>query len=967
MYISHNNFRFGLDTRRSELSSVPGSLMEALDGHITQGGEFEKRKAFVKTALPANVYGFQPTSTGIYVFGTAATVNGLPTPPCLYQQLLHPKEALGLGAVAMSSIVASDQFNNLPIAVAKFADGNVYAYYNGVLITDFTDGLVDTFMTTNAQLAQNLVTAINNSVEYTAVQDAGTAAHEFDAFSTPGASYSAAVSVASAAHITVNTLGDVSFTGGVVSSTDGIQPTAGQFVYIGGQKYTFQTALAAAYDVKIDANIQATLTNLYLAINASGVAGTNYYAGTAANTNVYASAFQNQQWPNFTISSLVANVSGLIQNNTIGVGYTQESDTVPRAIAVQSVGQFKIQAFASATYASATIAKDGTTTMPSNGDTLTVNGIVYTFTTSGSPSVGQIVIPAAGVGAVSRSDVLMLNIINMFNNLQYYRIGVTLVQAGIPPFTGAGLTNTFFSAGTLSGTGGAASFVITATTIGSAPNAWTITKTGSPHLTIPGTFSGGVTSVISSITVGPTDAYALITSTGVNPANNDTITIGATQYTFVTAAPAALNQIFIGANAATTMMNLVQAINYTGIAGTDYNVAGPHTQVLALPALNGNVLQIIARQAGTAGNAISLASGSTVITVSGATLTGGNDSVALLSAGVAGLSRQTAADFAYSVVSAINVYSPTSRYTAQLVGNTIYIYSLAGNSYSNNAKVTVTVSGQVCIGFCAFEFAMPAVIAGNTQTSYNGLLYDIQINGQKQLNGVQYSVDTAGGAHHYNTISLMCSAVATDFNANTGTAGVAGNAFTMVAQENILYISKLVTSSDDAPINVNVILHTVGIDQMFVSALGQDNLYATVTPTAVNFIRHTAGGSFQRDSLLSPSSASTYLFDAAFGVRVLAAGVIGNAFGFGSSPKMVTDSYSPIVCTCQATGGYPPYKYSWAVVSGDQGFVASAPTQASVTFFRQDTAGAQSAMWGCTVTDSLGNSVLSNLIRVYQP
>lgn len=88
------NFKFGLDARRSELTSVPGTLLTAENGHINQGAQFEKRKAFVKLGqLPASCFGLQETPTGIVTFGSAdigtvtipAGLTGLVT----YQRLRH--------------------------------------------------------------------------------------------------------------------------------------------------------------------------------------------------------------------------------------------------------------------------------------------------------------------------------------------------------------------------------------------------------------------------------------------------------------------------------------------------------------------------------------------------------------------------------------------------------------------------------------------------------------------------------------------------------------------------------------------------------------------------------------------------------------------------------------------------------------------------------------------------------------
>ena len=57
-YILVEDFRNGLDARRMNVTSTPGSLVTLTNAHITRGGEIEKRNAFVELAtLPSNTTG----------------------------------------------------------------------------------------------------------------------------------------------------------------------------------------------------------------------------------------------------------------------------------------------------------------------------------------------------------------------------------------------------------------------------------------------------------------------------------------------------------------------------------------------------------------------------------------------------------------------------------------------------------------------------------------------------------------------------------------------------------------------------------------------------------------------------------------------------------------------------------------------------------------------------------------------
>ena len=71
-YTDIANFRYGLDTRRAELVSIPGTLQTLNNAHINQGGEIEKRKAFVELDMTLNCFGLEGTDAGLLTFGSAA-------------------------------------------------------------------------------------------------------------------------------------------------------------------------------------------------------------------------------------------------------------------------------------------------------------------------------------------------------------------------------------------------------------------------------------------------------------------------------------------------------------------------------------------------------------------------------------------------------------------------------------------------------------------------------------------------------------------------------------------------------------------------------------------------------------------------------------------------------------------------------------------------------------------------------
>src|SRR5881394_495953 len=139
-----NSFKYGLDTRREALASLPGTLQTAENLVIDSGGEIDKRLAFkpvdsAHITLPAGCFGLQDTDTGLMTFGSATTPAGLPT-GVVYQQLAYPvTPAPG----SMAAVLYSCCFLGKAFVLATFDNENaVFAYYNGTLVAQITDGIV---------------------------------------------------------------------------------------------------------------------------------------------------------------------------------------------------------------------------------------------------------------------------------------------------------------------------------------------------------------------------------------------------------------------------------------------------------------------------------------------------------------------------------------------------------------------------------------------------------------------------------------------------------------------------------------------------------------------------------------------------------------------------------------------------------------------------------------------------------
>lgn len=181
------DFRFGLDTRRMELTQRPGTLEVLTNGFVNQGGEVENRKAFVRTARVADTFGLQPTSSGLYTFGSKDKSANHPLnigtggKPIYvnFQRLLHPAVIFNAALYDaakhdMTAVTFSEQFRGKAVVAARFTDGNTFAYYDGTLMRDFTDGLLMAHLSTNTLLADEIEDMVDRTSDYTAAKASAT-------------------------------------------------------------------------------------------------------------------------------------------------------------------------------------------------------------------------------------------------------------------------------------------------------------------------------------------------------------------------------------------------------------------------------------------------------------------------------------------------------------------------------------------------------------------------------------------------------------------------------------------------------------------------------------------------------------------------------------------------------------------------------------------------------------------------
>jgi hypothetical protein len=192
------NFRHGLDSRRSVLTSVLGTLRTLVNAHINQGGEIEKRKAFVPISiLPTvasnvgTILGVEALRDSIVLFGGQVNDDAVNWPPAgfTYQRLFRDAAASAAalvcniaatpgfcsycegytGAVEATSIIYSTVYGGKTFALALMSDGTYNAFYDAVVVPDINFfGRIFPDMGTTTKMLCEMVTTINATTGYTA-------------------------------------------------------------------------------------------------------------------------------------------------------------------------------------------------------------------------------------------------------------------------------------------------------------------------------------------------------------------------------------------------------------------------------------------------------------------------------------------------------------------------------------------------------------------------------------------------------------------------------------------------------------------------------------------------------------------------------------------------------------------------------------------------------------------------------
>lgn len=136
-YIYVKDFATGLDSRRMEVNTPGGALLELRDAHISRGGEVESRKRFVPEYEVAGTVGLAQIPTAVVVFGTGEQPADIPA-GVVYQRLNAATSA------TLERILSWDLYDSKLYVVAEFNDNSIHHFYDGAEVTDWYNGRAST-------------------------------------------------------------------------------------------------------------------------------------------------------------------------------------------------------------------------------------------------------------------------------------------------------------------------------------------------------------------------------------------------------------------------------------------------------------------------------------------------------------------------------------------------------------------------------------------------------------------------------------------------------------------------------------------------------------------------------------------------------------------------------------------------------------------------------------------------------
>lgn len=790
------DFKAGLDARKYKLALPAGALTEIINAHITSGAEIEKRKKFLRVPIPAGTFGAQETKDGIVVFGSRET-----SWPC--------SPVLGIGGITR---IGGQVF----ATIQKFVE---YAPAVGqtLVVSDGSDA------------------SLNGTITVTSVLIAGTAA-------IIGYAQAGSIIVGGSATYTLQFPAPFIF-------QRLVHPVAG----------VTMTGIPASTYFNGEVQSLSSWSNGDLLAFSGGTIEDDFFVGLQSNITPTPFSLANKLADAIDATGKFTTVKAVlptylyiqITGGTASAGVNYVGAITYDFGRVVTLPDSSLSGSRAATTFTLSATVDWTTS--NNATALAVKAAVnanpYGFTafvgTDGaygmSANVVIIVPPATDFNGATLgvADTDQLDVTAHGNVVLY-----------VPPYDAS------FSVFSIPSQSSSNPYNV-AVAVEDANLTYKLVSNG-VAATLPTSAAGQFTIWQGSSNVAATD---VLTISGI-PANNNTVTIGASGtnqriYTFVTFLTGTANQVLIGADAATSLTNLVAAINGTAGAGSIYSVgtsANPLVSASAVVALATTVTSSIG---GTAGN-IPVTESSAVLAWTNPTLTGGGpdtNQITQITVGTQPLLAsyvsfnktpvQTAAD----VVAAINAYQGTSGFTATAKDNVVTISAVNPGTSVNEATVTIVSAGNVCIANCALY------VYGTGGSNISA----ITANGTNLLTATMTFQD---GGHPTETMAQFCARVAANINANSGVS-----LYLAYSSANVISISAVTVSSIDSAVDVEV------TSTLSLAPTTTTPLLATVNTNQISMVQTVPGN-----------------------------------FNDSTAPTSINAPNSALVTV---TGGVPPYSYNW--------------------------------------------------------
>lgn len=158
-YIQVQDIKQGMDRTRTERAVGPlGSAWTIKNGHLTRGGDIERRKEFVKISndFPDTTKGLFSINDTMFTVGyDASEAANVPT-GVTHILTQHPTPA-----TAMVAVLDAEPFDGRLYSISEFTDGNIYHYYGTSRVVDWDTLSADTG--SNNAVAAALEAALDKS------------------------------------------------------------------------------------------------------------------------------------------------------------------------------------------------------------------------------------------------------------------------------------------------------------------------------------------------------------------------------------------------------------------------------------------------------------------------------------------------------------------------------------------------------------------------------------------------------------------------------------------------------------------------------------------------------------------------------------------------------------------------------------------------------------------------------------